>query len=113
MPGMKFYIDNLPGAPFDYHWEVKIREEEIRRVFHDPTNLNGERVEVKMERVPGHWELRMVHEDPKKTERKVITSLTDDALRDAAYEMVERFILRNRIKVLEEETVRLVRPDDA
>src|ERR1700740_332379 len=37
----KFYIDNLPSAPFDYFWELKVHEEKMRTIHYDPTQFNN------------------------------------------------------------------------
>jgi hypothetical protein len=117
MPENKFYINALPGAPFDYHWEVRPHFDQLatRHYIGRPAHLEPvpEEMTYETRRAKDEWELWMVcDEDESRNEHTIISSLTDDSLRNAARQMVEKFILRNRIKVLEEETVRLVADDD-
>lgn len=108
MPGIKFYVDNLPGAPFDFFWEITPWSDKV----HAPTEEDPEawRWEVQKDM----WALRMVSTlDPELTEVYVLNSLDDDTLRMAAGYMANRYVSRNRAKALEEGPVELVRSDDA
>jgi hypothetical protein len=111
-----FYISNLPGAPFDYWWEVHPHFEErvTRNYIGRPAHLDPVPEELSYEtvRVKGEWELRMMHQVESRIEKSIISSLDDDTLRFTAKKMAEAFVLRNRVVALEEEPARLKRDDD-
>ena len=111
-----FYIDDLPGAPFDYWWEVHPHFDELvtRNYIGRPAHWEPvpEELSTEVRRDKHSWELRMMHEEVNLIERSIITSLDDDTLRFAADKMRKEFMLRNRVKTLEEEPVRLMRADD-
>lgn len=118
MKTKEFYIDGLPSAPFDYHWELHPHFDELvtRNYIGRPAHLEPvpEELTTEVRRSKNAWELHMANiEQPILNERQIVTSLDDETLIVTARSMVNAFILRNRVKTLEEESVRLVGHDDA
>lgn len=110
---LKFYISNLPGAGFDYHWEVAAVTKEEFYVHYDPTYPRNERREnLGQKPVGGEWMVNLVNEDGKVLISHKVTRLDDDTLRFATEFLAMEFVARNRAKALEEGPVRLMRDDD-